>query len=45
MSSNQGVLFLRNENEEFKWFEHGDKDGQGTFMFPDGRKYVVEWKG
>jgi len=25
MSSSQGILFLRNENEEFKWFEHGDE--------------------
>ena len=34
MSSSQGILFLRNENEEFKWFEHGDEDKDG--------KYVVE---
>jgi len=25
MSSSKGILFLRNENEEFKWFEHGDE--------------------
>jgi len=25
MSSNQGVLFLRKENEELKWFKVGDE--------------------
>ena len=29
MYSSQGILFLRNENEEFKWFEHGDEDKDG----------------
>jgi len=32
MSSSQGILFLRNENEEFKWFEHGDEDKDGKYV-------------
>ena len=32
MSISQGVLFLRNENEEFKWFEHGDEDKDGKYV-------------
>ena len=36
MSSSQGVLFLRNENEEYKWFQDGDEDKDG--------KYVGEWR-
>ena len=32
MSSSQGILFLSNENEEFKWFEHGDEDKDGKYL-------------
>ena len=32
MSSSQGILFLRNENEVFKWFEHGDEDMDGKYV-------------
>jgi len=32
MSSNQGVLFLRNENEEYKWFQDGDEDKDGKYV-------------
>ena len=32
MSSSKGILFLRNENEEFKWFEHGDEDKDGKYV-------------
>ena len=32
MSSSQGIQFLRNENEEFKWFEHGDEDMDGKYV-------------
>ena len=43
MSSSQGILFLRNENEEFKWFEHGDKDKDGKYVgeYKNGK----EWNG
>ena len=59
-----GVLFLREVNDNWGWFEDGNKDkdakyigefkdgffedrlpnGQGTITYPDGRKYVGEWK-
>ena len=32
MSSSQGVLFLRNENEEYKWFQDGDEDKDGKYV-------------
>ena len=59
MSRSQGILFLRNENEVFKWFEHGDEDmdgkyvgeieygepnGQGTYTFSNGDKYIGKWR-
>ena len=59
MSSSKGVLFLRDENGEQKWFENGNEEsdgkyigeikngkpnGQGTYTFPDGKKYEGEWK-
>jgi len=59
-----GVLFLREVNDNWGWFEDGNKDkdakyigefkdgffedrqpnGQGTITYPNGRKYVGEWK-
>ena len=59
-----GVLFLREVNDKWGWFEDGNKDkdakyigefkdgffedrqpnGQGTITYPNGRKYVGEWK-
>ena len=41
MSSSQGILFLRNENEVFKWFEHGDEDMDGKYVgeFKDGKTW------
>ena len=40
MSSSQGVLFLRNENEEYKWFQDGDEDKDGKYVgeFKNGKK-------
>ena len=32
MSSSQEVLFLRNENEEYKWFQDGDEDKDGKYV-------------
>ena len=32
MSSSQGVLFLRNENEEYKWFQDGNEDKDGKYV-------------
>ena len=59
-----GVLFFREVNGKWGWFEDGHKDkdvkyiggfkdgtfedrqpnGQGTITYPNGRKYVGEWK-
>ena len=59
-----GVLFFRELNDKWGWFEDGNKDkdvkyigefkdgtfedrqpnGQGTMTYPNGRKYVGEWK-
>jgi len=59
-----GVLFLREVNDKWGWFEDGNEDedakyigefkdgffedrqpnGQGTITYPNGRKYVGEWK-
>ncbi len=59
-----GVLFFREVNDKWGWFEDGNKDkdakyigefkdgffedrqpnGQGTITYPNGRKYVGEWK-
>jgi len=59
-----GVLFLREVNDNWGWFEDGNKDkdakyigefkdgffedrqpnGQGSITYPNGRKYVGEWK-
>ena len=60
MSSIQGVLYLRNENQELRWFgdvepeagdgkyvgqiKNGEPCGHGTFTYPNGEKYVGEWK-
>ena len=32
MSSSQEVLFLKNVNEEPKWFEDGDEDNDGKYI-------------
>ena len=32
MSSSKGVLFLRNENGEQKWFENGNEDSDGKYI-------------
>ena len=32
MSSSKGVLFLRNENGEPKWFENGDENNDGKYI-------------
>ena len=32
MSSSLRVLFLRNENEEYKWFQDGDEDKDGKYV-------------
>jgi len=32
MSSSQGVLYLRDENGESKWFEDGDEDNDGKYI-------------
>ena len=59
-----GVLFFREVNDKWGWFEDGNKDkdvkyigefkdetfedrqpnGQGTITYPNGRKYVGEYK-
>ena len=59
-----GVLFLREVNDKWEWFEDGNEDedakyigefkdgffedrqpnGQGTITYPNGIKYVGEWK-
>ena len=32
MSISQGILYLRNENGETKWFEDGDEDNDGKYL-------------
>ena len=32
MSSSQGILFLRVENGESKWFEDGDEENDGKYV-------------
>jgi len=52
MSRNQGVLFLKRENEELKWFEEGDgKVGDGKYSgeiengLPNGQGTLTESNG
>ena len=42
MSSSQGVLFLRNENEEYKWFQDGDEDKDGKYV-GEIEKWGTKW--
>ena len=64
MADETGVLFFREVNDKWGWFEDGNKDrdvkyigelkdgifedrqpnGQGTITYPNGKKYVGEWK-
>ena len=52
MSISQGVLFLRKENEEMKWFEVGDEEmGDGKYLgdiengLPNGKGNLTESNG
>ena len=52
MSNSQGVLFLRKENEELKWFKVGDeKTGDGKYIgeieneLPNGQGTLTESNG
>ena len=42
MSNSQGVLFLRDENGEQKWFENGDENNDGKYIGEIGNGEKIE---